>query len=122
MPSGERFGCTEMVQCHKSVIVYCSNRRKTRQNESKTRTLRIILEISESPDSYASNCMALDQRIKRILGCLGAKVPRSIESHFEVIENELIERVAAPSGLSGGELDRILFQNYGDILVRLLCT
>jgi hypothetical protein len=69
----------------------------------------------------ASDCMALDQRLKRILECVGAKVPRSIENDFEEIESELIARVAKPSGLSGGQLDRILFQNYGDILVRLLC-
>jgi hypothetical protein len=69
----------------------------------------------------ATDCMALDQRLKRILECVGARVPRSIESHFEEIESELIERVASPSGLSGGKLDRILFQNYGDIIVRLRC-
>jgi len=65
--------------------------------------------------------MALDQRIKRILECVGAKDPKSIDRHFEEIENELIERIAEPSGLSGGKLDRILFQNYRDIIVRLLC-
>jgi hypothetical protein len=65
--------------------------------------------------------MALEQHLKRILECVGARVPRSIENDFEEIESELIERVAKPSGLSGGKLDRILFQNYGDILVRLLC-
>lgn len=32
-----------------------------------------------------------------------------------------MEKVARPSGLLGGELDRVLFQNYGDIMVRLLC-
>lgn len=41
--------------------------------------------------------------------------------HYEEIEQELIDKVAKPTGLSGGELDRALFQNYGDILVRLLC-
>jgi hypothetical protein len=69
----------------------------------------------------ATDCMALDQRIRRILESVGAKVPKSIDGHFEEIENALIQRVAEPSGLSGGELDRILFQNYGDIMVRLLC-
>jgi hypothetical protein len=33
----------------------------------------------------------------------------------------LLDKVAKPSGLTGGQLDRILFQNYGDIMVRLLC-
>jgi hypothetical protein len=65
--------------------------------------------------------MALDQRVKRILECVGAKVPKSIDGHFEEIKKELFELVAEPSGLSGGKLDRVLFQNYNDILIRLLC-
>ncbi len=69
----------------------------------------------------ATDCLALDRRLNRILECVGAQVPRSLNRHYEEIECELIEKVARPSGLSGGELDRALFQNYGDILVRLLC-
>ena len=69
----------------------------------------------------ASNCMALDQRLKRILEGVGATVGNSVDKHYEEIERELIEKVAKPRGLSGGELGRILFQNYGDIMVRLLC-
>ena len=70
----------------------------------------------------ATDCLALDRRLNRIVECVGAKVPRSLNRHYEEIERELIETVAEPSGLSGGELDRVLFQNYGDILVRLLCS
>ena len=69
----------------------------------------------------ASDCLALDQRLKKILEeGLGAKIDGSINSQYEQIERELIDHVAEP-GLSGGQLDRILFQNYGDIMVRLLC-
>jgi hypothetical protein len=74
----------------------------------------------------ATNCIALDQRLMQILQCVRAKVPLSIDKHYidrhyEEIERELICRVATPCHLSGGELDHILFQNYGDIMVRLLC-
>lgn len=69
----------------------------------------------------ASDCMALDRRLTRILTCVGAKVPRSLNRHYEEIERELIQKVARPCRLSGGHLDRVLFQNYGDIMVRLLC-
>jgi hypothetical protein len=68
----------------------------------------------------ASDCMALDQRIRKILEGVGVKIHRSIDKHYEQIERELIEKVAKP-GLTGGELDRVLFQNAGDIMVRLLC-
>jgi hypothetical protein len=69
----------------------------------------------------ATDCMALDQRLRNITECVGAKVPKSIDNNYEEIEKELIEKVAKPVGLSGGNLDRILFQNYGDIMVRLKC-
>ena len=69
----------------------------------------------------ATDCMALDQRLNNILEGLGAKIDGSINSQYKEIERELINRVAKRSGLSGGQLDRVLFQNYGDIMVRLLC-
>jgi hypothetical protein len=69
----------------------------------------------------ANDCLALDRRLNRILECVGAKVTGSLNKRYEEIEKELIEKVATPCGLSGGELDRILFQNYDDIMVRLLC-
>jgi tetraacyldisaccharide-1-P 4'-kinase len=69
----------------------------------------------------ASDCVALDQRIKNILKGVGVKISVSVNKQYEQIEQQLIEKVAKPSGLTGGQLDRILFQNYGDIMVRLLC-
>lgn len=69
----------------------------------------------------AYDCIALDQRLKKILRCVGARVPNSVNKSYDRIEKELIERVAKPCHLSGGELDRILFQNSGDIMVRLAC-
>lgn len=69
----------------------------------------------------ASDCMALDQRLKNILVGVGGQIRGSVDRQYEQIERELLERVAKPSGLSGGELDRILFQNYPDLMVRLRC-
>jgi hypothetical protein len=69
----------------------------------------------------ASDCMALDQRIRNILEGAGVKIRGSVDRQYEQIERELIGRVAKPSGLTGGEMDRILFQNAGDIMVRLRC-
>ena len=68
----------------------------------------------------ASDCLALDQRIRRVLEGVGVTVAGSIDRQYQQIEDELIKKVAEPS-LTGGQLDRILFQNYGDIMVRLLC-
>lgn len=69
----------------------------------------------------ASDCVALDQRIRNILKAADVKIQGSISRQYEQIEQQLLDKVAKPSGLTGGHLDRILFQNYGDIMVRLLC-
>jgi hypothetical protein len=60
----------------------------------------------------AKNCVALDARIAGLLKSLGAHVPEPLSRHYEEIEQELITKVAKPCGLSGVELDRVLFQNY----------
>ena len=69
----------------------------------------------------ASDCLALDSRLKKIFLGVGAKIRGSVDRQFEEIEGELIEKVAKPLRISGGQLDRILFQNSGDIMVRLRC-
>ena len=91
------------------------NNRKTLQFYGKKGARDTLIELG-----LAKWCLALDGRILGLLKKVGARVPRSIDKHYEEIETELIDRVAKPCGLSGGKLDRILFQNYGDIMVRLL--
>ena len=77
----------------------------------------ILIELQ-----LASDCIALDQRIRNILEAVGVQSDRrSIDRQYEEIERQLLQKVAKRSGLTGGQLDRILFQNYGDIMVRLLC-
>jgi hypothetical protein len=69
----------------------------------------------------ASDCMALDQRIRNILEGVGANIDGSLDRQYKQVEQELIKKVGRRSGLTGGQLDRLLFQNYGDIMVRLRC-
>jgi hypothetical protein len=65
----------------------------------------------------AENCMALDARIYGVLEGVGVKV--SPDDIFRYVENELIQKVAKPLGVSGGQLDRIFFKNYDTILKTL---
>lgn len=65
----------------------------------------------------AENCMALDARIYGVLERVGVNV--SPDDIFSYVENELIQKVAKPSGVSGALLDRILFKNYKAILKEL---
>jgi hypothetical protein len=92
------------------------NNRKRFQYYGKKGARDTLIEFG-----LAKRCLALDARILGLLKKVGARVPRSIDKHYEEIETELINHVAKPCGLSGGNLDRILFRNYGDIMVRLLC-
>jgi hypothetical protein len=58
----------------------------------------------------AKNCMALDVRIYGILDSVGVRV--SPDDVYRQVEIELVNKVARPLGLSGGQLDRILFNDY----------
>jgi hypothetical protein len=62
----------------------------------------------------AENCMALDVRIFGVLEGVGVKV--SPDDIFRYVEEELIRKVARPLGITGGQLDRILFKNYNELL------
>jgi hypothetical protein len=62
----------------------------------------------------AENCMALDVRIFGVLEKVGVRIPP--DDIYRQIEKELIQKVAGPLKITGGRLDRILFQNYFDIL------
>lgn len=93
------------------------NNRKTLQYYGKKGARDTLIELG-----LAKRCLALDARILGLLKKVGVEVKRgSLGRNYEKIEDELIEKVAEPSGLSGGQLDRILFRNYGDVMVRLLC-
>lgn len=62
----------------------------------------------------AKDVMALDARIFGLLRKVGVKV--SPDDIYRQIEEELIEKVARPLGLTGAVLDRVLFRNYDRIL------
>ncbi len=54
----------------------------------------------------AHDCLALDQRLKKVLLGVGAKIRGSVDRQYGEIERELLVRVAKPSGFSGGQLLR----------------
>lgn len=60
----------------------------------------------------AKNCMALDIRLRALLSAVGAGTDAA---SYAEIEKGLISKVARP-GMTGAQLDRILFQNYDKIL------
>lgn len=58
------------------------------------------------------NAIAFDSRLKTVLMKLGAKLPKDVATNracYRSLEQELISKVCIPAGITGGQLDRILF-------------
>ncbi len=69
------------------------------------------------------NAIALDVRVQKVLHHIGIKIPKGFESDpklYDEIENDLLTKVCKPLELTGVEFDRMLYQNYKDILVHKL--
>jgi hypothetical protein len=88
------------------------NNRETLQYYGKKGSRDTLIELR-----LARKCLALDARILGLLKKVGVEIKRgSLDRNYEKIEGELIRKVAKPLGISGGQLDRMLFKNYDRLL------
>lgn len=65
------------------------------------------------------NAIALDVRLQNILEFTGVKIPKGFENNpklYDEIENDILIKICEPLGLSGVQFDRILYQNYKEIM------
>jgi len=65
------------------------------------------------------NSIAIDSRIQTILNKMGIEIPLNSlgdPALYEKIQTELLEKVCKPLNLSGIEFDRLLYQNYKEIM------
>ena len=65
------------------------------------------------------NAIAFDSRIKNVFHKIGVKTPERFETSFKLydeVENAILSKICMPLGISGIELDRMLFQNYEEIM------
>jgi hypothetical protein len=62
--------------------------------------------------------IALDVRMQNIFGKLEIEFPRNISNPkvYDQIEEDILFKVCKPLGISGVELDRMLYQNYDEIM------
>jgi hypothetical protein len=68
------------------------------------------------------NAIALDVRIRTILTKVGISPPKGFENNhrlYDQIEKDLLNHICVPLELSGVEFDRMLYQNYENILTML---
>lgn len=66
--------------------------------------------------------IAFDTRLVNVLEHFGAKLPNDLavnKPKYKALETELIEAVCAPSKITGGHFDRILFGRYKEIIGNL---
>jgi hypothetical protein len=65
------------------------------------------------------NAVALDVRIQKIFKKIGIPFPKGFETNpkrYDEIEKDILSKICKPLGLSGVEFDRMLYQNYEDIM------
>ena len=65
------------------------------------------------------NAIALDVRLRNVLQKAGFRVPNGFQGSsliYEKIEKDILNKICAPLRLAGVEFDRMLYQNYQDIL------
>ena len=66
-----------------------------------------------------TNVVALDVRILNILRLLGAQIADDVQTNparYRALQDELLTNVCLPIGMTGAAFDRVLFQNYDDIM------
>jgi hypothetical protein len=64
------------------------------------------------------DALALDVRMQNVLGKLGIEYPKDFSNPkvYDRVERDILLKVCKPLGISGMELDRILYQNYKEIM------
>jgi len=99
-------------------------------NESK-RKIKYLMKIFEFIQSKSArdflmglglvrDAIALDVRIQNVLReKVGIKVPKGLENNsklYDNVETELLSKVCKPLKLSGVQFDRMVYQNYDEIM------
>ncbi|MGB8781213.1 MAG: hypothetical protein WCD81_11280 [Candidatus Bathyarchaeia archaeon] len=65
------------------------------------------------------NAIAFDVRVRNVLNKIGIKTPKGFESapeSYDMIESDILTEVCKPLGILGIEFDRMLYQNYDEIM------
>lgn len=65
------------------------------------------------------NAIALDIRIQNIFKKMGIHIPKGFENNpklYDEIEEDILTKICNPLGLLGVQFDRLLYQNYKEIM------
>jgi hypothetical protein len=67
--------------------------------------------------------IALDTRVRKTLGYVGVDVPEKFISNpklYNQTERDILDKICKPLGLSGVQFDRMLYQNYEEIMKTMI--
>jgi hypothetical protein len=70
-----------------------------------------------------TNAVAFDVRVKNVLNQIGIATPKGFENSvksYDEAERDILTGICEPLGISGIELDRMLYQNYEEIMKMIL--
>ena len=65
------------------------------------------------------DAIAIDVRMQNVLKKIGINIPEGIKSNpklYDMVEEELLSKVCKPLNLSGVEFDRMIYNNYNEIM------
>ncbi|MCD6226399.1 MAG: hypothetical protein J7J93_01210 [Candidatus Aenigmarchaeota archaeon] len=68
---------------------------------------------------FVKNAIALDIRIQKIFKKMGIQLPKGFENNpklYDEIEKDILIKICEPLGLLGVQFDRLLYQNYREIM------
>jgi hypothetical protein len=84
----------------------------------RTRPLKGARDFLTTGFGLVKDHIALDSRILNVLHLVGVKIPargKLNSTKYDALERMLLEQVCRPLGVSGADLDQLLFKNYRDI-------
>jgi thermostable 8-oxoguanine DNA glycosylase len=68
------------------------------------------------------DAIAIDVRMQNVLKKIGINIPEGIKSNpklYDKVEEELLSKVCKPLNLSGVEFDKMIYNNYYEIMKML---
>jgi hypothetical protein len=69
------------------------------------------------------DAIAIDVRMQNVLKKIGINIPEGIKSNpklYDKVEEELLSKVCKPLNLSGVEFDKMIYNNYDEIMKMLV--
>ncbi len=124
---GTRYASSNIVKCRKTNALAHNFRILKNFQDGPRKYLMKILHFIQSKSArdylmelgLVKNAIALDTRVQNVLYYVGITIPKGFDNDpklYDEIENDILMKICKPIELTGVEFDRMLYQNYKNIL------